>query len=906
MLCRPSVLAAALHILAADTSDLVAEGITSHPLTPPTHEHRKPLFDRLTVERTGLDFVHQWNQAPRFERLLNSSVAGGGVCVGDYDGDGLPDVFLTRATGGNQLYRNLCDFRFTNVTEKAGVADTNTWGTGATFADVNNDGRLDLYLCAYESPNRLYVNQGNGTLVEQAKAFGLDFNGASVMAAFADYDRDGDLDCYLMTAGLIPKPHQKFRAKFIGNRPTVPEELQEVWALIYQPGDRASLVEAGQFDHLYRNNGNGTFTEVSKPAGIAGAEFGNAAVWWDYDDDGWPDLYVANDYFGPDHLYHNHRDGTFTDVAQAALPHTPWTSMGADAADLNNDGLLDFIATDMLGTTHFKRQLGIGSIERNAWFLDLAEPRQYMRNALYLNTGTPRFMEAAYLAGLTATDWTWSPLLGDLDNDGWVDLFVSNGMTRDWMDSDLGQMAPATTSPDQARFWKNQPKRIEANLAFKNGGDLRFQNVSHEWGLDYVGVSFGAALADFNGDGNLDLVVNNFEEPAGVFRNRGGDSHRLLVRLKGTASNRFGLGATVRLETPSGRQMRQLTLARGFASSSEPLAHFGLSRDARINTLTVEWPSGHRQRFDDLAADHLYTITEPSGHPAPVFTPKVAPMFAPFAGLTNLTHEATLFDDFQREPLLPFKLSQLGPGMAWGDVDSDDDDDLYLGGTTKKPGELWLNDGHGKFHRDPEPASAPAAEEMAPLFLDADADGDMDLYVVTGGIACEPGDAVLRDRIFLNHGKGHFAPAPPDRPPDVRDSGSVAAAADFDRDGDLDLFVGSRSIPGRYPVTAHSRLLRNESGQFTDATDELASGLGQAGLVTSAIWSDANGDAWLDLLVTCEWGPVKLSLNENGKLKERTREAGLADRLGWWNGIAARDLDNDGDVDFVVTNFRSR
>ncbi len=883
---------------------ITTAGLRSQPLVEAPKPASTPRFQSLAAETTGIDFVYQWNPAPQYERLLNSSSVGGGVCAGDYDGDGLPDLCLTRPFGGYRLYRNLGNFRFTNVTDQAGPRDDAVWSTGASFVDINNDGLLDLYVCCYDGPNRLYINQGNGTFVEQAKAYGLDFKGASMMMAFGDFDRDGHLDAYLLTAGLIPNASQRFRAKFVDGRPTVPEELQEFWQILYLPGDRASLAEAGQFDHLYHNNGNGTFTDVSKPAGIRGCEFGNAVIWWDYDGDGWPDLYVANDYFGPDHLYHNHHNGTFTDVARETLPHTPWTSMGADIADINNDGLMDLIASDMSGTTHFKRMVDTGDMDKSGWFLELPEPRQYMRNAVYLNTGMNRFMEVAYLTGMANTDWTWSILFGDMDNDGWVDVFVPNGMTRDWMDNDLATKAQRLPASEFAAFWRSQPVRADRNMAFKNLGDLQFKSVADEWGLDHPGPSFGAALVDLDGDGRLDLVVNDFNAPARVYRNCGAGGHCVKVRLEETTGNRWGIGATVRIKTVKGSQMRYNTLSHGFMSAGEPVVHFGLGDCDKIDALTVQWPDGHAQSFTNLAVDRLYSISEPPSATVTAAVSQQPPtMFAPSNALKGARHEQEPFDDFRRQPLLPYKLSQFGPGMAWGDVNGDGHEDLYLGGTTKKPGELYLGNGQGGFQKDPQAGLGAAVEEMAPLLFDANGDGFMDLYVAAGGNSTEAGDVHLRHRFYLNDGKGHFVAAAEGTIPDIRDSSSTVVAADFDRDGDLDLFIGGRLIPGEYPPPPRSHLLRNDTGKFKDVTDELAPGLSEAGLVTSAVWSDVDNDGWPDLLVTCEWGPVRLFHNEHGRFVERTREAGLAERLGWWTGIAAADLNNDGNIDFVVSNF---
>jgi hypothetical protein len=879
----------------------IGNGITSQPLNERSAAVAETLFERVPSEHTGIDFAHVWNPPEQYKRFIHEAVAGSGVCIGDYDNDGRPDLFLTSPQGGNRLYRNLGDFRFENASAAAGIyAGTELWGTGATFADVDNDGDLDLYLSAFQSPNMLYINGGDGTFTEEAAAFGLNFVGVSITMAFADYDRDGDLDAYLLTNSMDTydqMPEFKILDKG-GGKFDVPEHIKEELDFFIRADGMVHVHRAGQFDHLYRNDA-GAFVDVTEQAGITGNHFGLSTVWWDYDQDGWPDLYVSNDFYGPDQLFRNNGDGTFTDEIATATRHTPWFSMGADSADINNDGWPDLMAADMAGTTHYRAKVAMGDMNDNSWFLVTPEPRQYMRNAVYLNAGVGQFMDIAFLTGLSATDWTWSVKFGDLDNDGLIDLFTSNGMTEDQIHGDLASKG--------ARL-------RERNLAFRNRGGLQFENVAAAWGLDDKDVSFGAAYGDLDGDGDLDLVVNNFDGPPGIYRNQGCNGHRMTIRLVGTSSNRWGVGATVRVATPAGEQMRYLTLASGYMSANEPLLHFGLGGHDIIDRLRIEWPSGVQQEFTVLAADQAYTITEPEqitseGHlenPEPQTpNPKPSTLFEAWRDMPLVQRRERPYDDFKREPLLPNKLSQLGPGIAIGDLDGNCTDDMWLSAAVGNVGALIA-----QTHPDRNDATVHQAygddvqyEDMAPLLFDADGDGDLDLYVVSGGVECDPGDPLLRDRLYLNNGVGVFSKAPADALPDNRDSGSCVVAADFDRDGDLDLFVGGRVVPGQYTVSPNSRLLRNTDGKFEDVTDAAAPGLRASGMVTSALWSDANGDGWIDLLVTYDWAAVRLWRNNEGRMTDHTAAAGLNNYLGWWNGIAGGDFDNDGDIDYVVSNF---
>ncbi len=538
---------------AADVSAM--PNIKAVPLVARDDRPPERLFEKLDPKQIGIDFFHKWTKRPGQER---NNTTGSGVAMGDFDGDGLVDVFLPRSTDAGRLYRNLGNFQFEDVTVRAGIDDPERWTVGASFLDIDNDDDLDLFVCGYGCPNHLYINRGDGTFEEKSKQFGLDFNGSSVMMAFADYDLDGDLDGYLATNHMPPPQEIEYRLEYDQRGvPRVPAQFQEYHGLLLMPEGDYGVIEVGQRDHFYRNNGNGTFTDVTHEAGFSGNDHGLAVTWWDYNSDGRPDLYVANDFYASDYLYRNNGDGTFTDVAPQAIPHTPWFSMGSDVGDINNDGLFDFIGTDMASRTDYRAKLTVGEIFDFVWFLERPIPRQYMRNAVYLNTGVERLLEVAYLTGLEATNWTWSVRLVDLDQDGRLDVHFTNGMSRDWTNIDLKNQAlkfgPQNSDAFHA-FWDKQPPLAEANLAFRNLGELRFEDVSAAWGLDDVGVCFGAGFGDLDGDGDLDLVVNNFDGMVGVFRNNGTSGHAIKLRLAGSTSNRWGIGATVRFARVASRR----------------------------------------------------------------------------------------------------------------------------------------------------------------------------------------------------------------------------------------------------------------------------------------------------------------------------------------------------------------
>ena len=867
--------------------------ISSKPLaesaTPPGDG---PLFEKLDPAAAGIDFTHVWKPRTSFDELLQKTgFTGGGVAMGDYDGDGLPDIALTSPHGGAKLYRNLGGFKFENATAAAGIDTGDAWTTGPCFVDIDSDGHLDLYICAYESDNRLYLNQGDGTFQDAAKTSGLNFVGANVKMAFADIDNDGDLDAYLVTNRLEPAGNPKIDYLGTPGNYTVAPHHQELVSVINLPDGTQKFTKAGQYDHLYRNELNETgelrFTDISKTAGIDGPDHGLDATWWDYDADGDPDLYVSNDFTDPDKFYRNRGDGTFEDVLAEALPHTPWFTMGSATGDLNNDGLLDLVAADMSATTHYREKVSMGAMDAVAWFLDTAEPRQYMRNAVYLNSGTERFMEVAHLTGLASSNWTWSIKINDLDGDGREDVFATNGFPFDYLNSDFAAELGKAGNATNPAAWRNAPKLPEENLAFRNAGDYRFEMTGEGWGLDELAISFGSGIGDLDGDGDPDLIVSNFGSEPGLYRNRSGENTNwLAVQLRGTKSNPSGLGALVTITTASGKQTRYVNGGGGFMSADEPgTCNFGLGESTKVDTLEVRWPSGGYQSFADLKAGHRHTIAEPTeSSPAPA--PSVSePMFVPSDQFAQFRHAERPYDDFAREPLLPNKLSQLGPALAAGGGF------IYLGGGSGQAGQLLKMDGTklAEFTADA------GSEDIDALFFDADGDGDPDLYVASGGNEAAAGHASYTDRLYLNDG-GSFARAN-DALPDHKESTGAVAAADFDKDGDLDLFVGGRLVPGAYPTAPPSRLLRNERGTFVDhASLEL-------GMVTDAVWADIDGDEKTDLLATTEYGPVHALRNDGTTLQEPQDDTDLSRRTGWWNGIAAGDVDSDGDIDFVVTNF---
>jgi hypothetical protein len=878
----PSLAAALLSAAAlAGATPYTANPFAARPAIPAggrTFECLDSAAIGLTVPNVFND-PRMWGQ--RFRELTLGAVETG-IAVADFNGDGRPDIFAVSKNGPCALYQQEPGFKFRDVAAAAGVAvaDGPTSNTGATVVDINQDGRPDLYVCRYDLPNLLFVNNGDGTFTERAHEYGLDLKDASVHATFADYDRDGALDCYLVTNILdFAKSPQGRRA------------------------------------YLLHNDGHGRFTDVTAKSGIWGLTQGHTALWFDANHDGWPDIYAANDFETPDRLYLNKGDGTFTDVIDQRLPHVTYFSMGADAGDLNNDGLVDFMITDMRDRSHAEYMTGMEEIGRGLWEMERVSELipQYMWNAVYLNTGTERFTEVAHLTGMEATGWTWSARLADLDNDGRLDVFITAGMIRNFIDADLvDKQNVAPTLAARAAIWKHAAPRRETTLAYRNLGELAFADVSAAWGLDEKTVAFGCAVADLDGDGALDLVYANYAAPPTIVRNRSA-GHSVEFKLSGRAPNLDAIGAELRIETAAGVQMRQLFTERGIVASEPPVAHFGLGAETAIRRLTIHWPRGQVQVLENLPADHRITIPEPAEPaaappPAEIRTPVAAgAMLSECAGPLGLRYTAAVrpFDELTRQRLLPRRLNGQGPALATADVNGDGLADVFVAGLAGQAGCLFLAQPDGTYVPAPaQPWSAASeADDVGAAFLDVNGDGHPDLFISAGGVQVDRGQPLLNDRVYLNDSHGNFHPAPEGTLPADGESTGAAASADFDGDERADLFVGGRVVPGRYPSTPRSFLYRNVGGKLVDITDSVAPGLRDVGMVTAAVWADVDGDRRPDLVVTTDWGAVRYFHNRDGQaLEDFTARAGLAGLTGWWSALAVADVNGDGRLDLIAGN----
>nr|WP_245706029.1 VCBS repeat-containing protein [Catalinimonas alkaloidigena] len=911
---------ALVSLFAACQSETPQESHTSDRPAP-AESAPPPRFTLLPASETGVQFNNPLTEGPNtnvmmYEYFYN----GGGVAVGDLNGDGRDDLYFSANMTENRLYLNQGNFKFEDVTAAAGVATRNgPWKTGTTLADVNGDGWLDIYVCysgnlrPERRRNELYINQGPDSsgvphFTEQAAAYGLDSPATSTQALFFDYDRDGDLDLFLLNHHPHPLP--------ILNERSTAELLRQVDT---QSGSR-----------LFRNEGPDTqtgvarFQDVTERAGLRSSSlsYGLGAAVADLNQDGWPDLYLSNDYAVPDYLYLNNGDGTFTDRLQESVDYTSQFSMGNEVVDVNNDARPDIYTLDMLPEDNRRQKLLFApdNYEKFELNVRVGFHYQYMRNMLQLNegngtSGRPTFTEIGQIAGLSNTDWSWAPLFADFDNDGWKDLYVTNGYLHDYtnmdfvkfMDSFVQKKGGRILREDVVELVQQMPASNVTNYLFRNEGGLKFTSVGAPWGLNQPSNSNGAAYADLDGDGDLDLVINNINLPAFIYRNdtdRQQPRHFLKVQLKGAGRNTQGIGAKVMAYTGANTQYLEQMPTRGFQSSVSPILHFGLGDATTLDSLRIVWPTGKQQLLRKVAADQILTVDEndASGNYRPALAPR--PLYREVKSPVAFTHADAAVNDFKRQSLLINPLSYVGPCMAKGDVNGDGRDDLFIGGGNGQSGALYLQQADSRF--TPKAVAAFATDQGSDdadaLFFDANNDGAIDLYVSSGGYdRYQPDDPLLQDRLYLNDGKGNFTKSA--GLPKMLTSTGTVCATDVNRDGHLDLFVGGRCIPGRYPEAPESYLLINDGqGHFTDQTATLAPALQNLGLVTDAAWHDLNGDQQPELIVVGEWLPISVWEQKDGTFSDQTSRYFAQAYQGWWNTLCVQDLNGDGKAELVVGN----
>jgi hypothetical protein len=875
-------------------------------------EKKDALFTLLSSKQTGINFSNDlkedittnWN-IMSFDYFYH----GAGVAIGDINNDNLPDVFMSGNMSPNKLYLNKGNMKFEDISEKARINQGKKWSAGVTMADVNGDGFQDIYVSQagpYDNEtdreNLLYINNGDLTFSEKGKDFGLNDGNRSTSAAFFDYDKDGDLDCFVLNESKY------FRVV-----------LAEVFKDIKNPKslDAASC-------HLYQNN-NGKFTKVTKEAGMLRYGYGLGLAVSDLNNDGWMDVYVANDYSVPDFMYINQGNGTFKDEIKIRTKQISYFGMGCDIADINNDGLVDVMVLDMAADDHIRGKTLMASMDIKGfryYVNDLKYQYQYMFNSLQLNNGNGTFSNIANLSGTASTDWSWAALLADFDNDGYKDYFVSNGYRRYTRDNDFRRMLAKKKEEyggnipmgKRAEIFKLLPEIKLPNVLYKNNGDLTFSKKNDDWGMNEATFSNGAAYADLDNDGDLDLVVNNIDEPAFVYKNNAIEQSRgnyLRVKLKGETISTPITGAKVTIHYNGEIQLQELMNTRGFESAVEEVLHFGLGDVSNIDNVEVKWPNGKTSLIENVPVNQVLVINQSESDKKMVNvkpdSDKVFQKKNPSDFGISFKHTENQFDDFVSEILLPHKQSTLGPKISAADANGDGLEDFFIGGAAGQSGVLYFQKTDGTFRiaQSTHFGLDQVSEDLDALFFDGNNDGNIDMYVVSGGGGEFKYDTnPLQDRLYANVGQGKFIKTK-GALPEMLQSGNVAKGADFDQDGDTDIFVGGAGVPGKYPYAAKSYLLRNDfgSGKINDVTEQLAPELSEIGMVKDAVWTDLNGDKFPDLIVVGEWMSIKVFLNENGKLRDASAEFGTADLKGWWYSIAAADIDNDGDQDFIVGNI---
>ena len=865
-------------------------------------------FESVSPNHSGLNFINRLDPS-KVKTIVNyiNAYNGGGVALGDFNNDDLIDIYLTGNLDNNKLYLNKGNFTFEDATASSGTACAMKWSTGATVADVNNDGLLDIYVChSYRDEseevrsNSLFINQGNAKFEEQAKKYGIADAGYGITAAFFDYNKDGHLDLYV---GNTPR-HLNGDMFFID--PLVHYQHQ------------SNPSELKWSDRLYKNNGDGSFSDVTKEAGLLNYGYMLGVSIADYNNDGWQDLYIAVDHAEPDYYLINNKDGTFTNKIHESFKHISLSSMGTDAADLNNDGHIDLLSLDMLSRDNYSEKTQMAPMNPKAFWasVEVGYHYQYMRNMLQLNNGDGSFSEIGQLAGVHKTDWSWSILSLDFNNDGWKDLFVSNGFYRAVMDKDKRkkfQEIIANSNEQRAmeasiKFPTMLQEQKNKNVFFLNNGNYKFTEVSKSIGTEKEDLSSGAAYADLDNDGDLDLVINRIDEPVSILKNlssKNPNNNFLQIDLK-NKNNRSTIGTKVKLIAGGQTQFHEQIYTRGYQSSMAGPVHFGLGKVQNIEKILVQWPDGNVQELNDIKGNQKIIIDyKKSELSSNHFQNNGQELFEEQILFSKVhKHIENDFDDYKKQVLLPHKMSQFGPFLCKGDVNQDGLEDVYVGGSNGQAGKVYLQENNSnKFTEIEIPVfeKDKMYEDGKACFFDADNDEDLDLYVSSGGNEFDENSELYEDRLYLNDGKGQFKRSKDI--PSLKSSNSCVKAFDFDLDGDQDLFVASRHTPSKYPFPSDSYLLENNGGKFKIKTGATQETLSKLGMVSDAICVDVDKDNRLDLIVVGEWMPVTVLLNKESGFQNATEQYKLTDSNGWWNSIASSDLDNDGDLDFIIGNL---
>ncbi len=873
------------------------------------------LFTPLLPDESGIHFRNDVNDGESSRSFINEfGYMGGGVGIGDFNNDGLKDIFFSANQVSCRLYINKGNNQFEDISEKAGIT-TDVWATGVSIVDINNDGYDDIYVCVlgkdlmHPAKNLLFINQHDLTFREEASEYGLAYSGYSTQAVFLDYDGDGDLDMYLVNY-------------LLGTHTNA-----------ISPRDRSGRFPAN--DKLFRNEGYSTtkshpvFSDVTLEAGIRDDGYGLGVAVTDVNNDGWPDIYVANDFLSNDELWLNNRNGTFTNCISSALQHQSYSSMGADAADINNDGLPDIMTLDMLPGDNKRKKESFFFMNYERYQAERAmgyEP-EFMRNMLQINNGClrkgdtciPFFSEIGQLGGIEATDWSWSVLMADFNNDGWKDIHITNGIGRDFINGDFLEYSSQIFNNNKTRAEQEQAirKRLAeldhvnlSNYLYLNNGDYTFSDISKEAGISEPSMSNGAAYVDLDNDGDLDLVVNNIDKEAFVFinntvqKNKPVENHFIRVKLTGDSLNGRGFGTKVFIYNNGHEQMQEENPVRGYFSSVDQQLLFGLGNNNRIDSLRICWPGGKTQVLKNILADTLLTLSWKNAIAATPVVNDNETLFTDISSTRGLVyqHHENVFNDFSVQRLLPHKYSQLGPFITSGDINNDGLTDFFIGGAFNFSGRIFTQQKDQSFTAKNLTDSIKMEEDMGCIFFDADHDGDLDLLVTGGDIQYEDTSVFYRPRLYINDGKGNFSIRPDAIPNTVKTIAGCVSAADFDGDGDLDLFIGGR-VSKEYPLPARSFILQNNNGYFTDVTEKVCPALQKPGMVTAAVWADFNNDNQIDLVVAGEWMPIRFFKNNHGILKESTDSTGLTNMNGMWRSLIAVDIDNDGDMDFIAGNL---